>query len=317
VSEADVVVAVLWIGVTAYAVFGGAERGARAREAMDRAITPVWEANHTWLIFNLIVLWTAFPDAFAAIMTTLFVPLILAAFGIVLRGSGFAFRHVAQRLEHKRLFGATFALSSVVTPFFMGTAAGAIASGEVPAEGRGELISSWTGATSILIGVLFVAASAFIAAVFLVHDARREGDERLAEYFRLRALVSGGLTGLLAAVGLIVLHADARYVYDGLSSDALPLVLLSGLCGLGALELLRRGRPRFTRVLAVGAVVAVVWGWGVAQYSYLLPESLTVEQAAAPSGTLVGLLIVLGVAVLLVVPSIVLLFTLHERSRFE
>ena len=124
-SSTDIVLAVLWIGVTAYAVLGGADFGAglwdliagdaesgrRPRELIDRAITPVWEANHTWLIFDLVVLWTAFSEAFAAVMSTLFVPLTLAALGIVLRGSGFAFRHVTKRLEAQRLFGAAFALS--------------------------------------------------------------------------------------------------------------------------------------------------------------------------------------------------------------
>jgi len=327
-SEADIAAAVLWIGVSAYAVLGGAdfgaglwdlvaggaERGARARDLMDRAITPVWEANHTWLIFNLVVLWTAFPEAFGAIMTTLFVPLMLAALGIVLRGSGFAFRHVARRLEHRRLLGATFAFSSLLTPFFMGTAAGAIAAGEVEAGGGGEQFGSWTGTTPLLVGALFVAGSAFIAAVFLVRDARRAGDEVLAGYFRRRALASGALTGALAAAGLVVLHSDARFVYDGLTSEALPLVVLSGVCGLATLVLLIRDTPRFTRPLAVGAFVAVIWGWGAAQYPYLLPTSLKIDQAAAASETLVALLIVFVAAVLLVVPSLALLFSLHQRA---
>ena len=105
VSTADAVAGVLWVGVTLYAVFGGAdfgagfwslvagsgERGKRARALIDWAIGPVWEANHVWLIFVLVVLWTAFSAAFAAIFSTLFIPLSLAALGIVLRGAGFAF----------------------------------------------------------------------------------------------------------------------------------------------------------------------------------------------------------------------------------
>ena len=146
-SSADAVAVVLWIGATLYAVFGGADFGAGfwslsraaaseasgARGLIDWAIGPVWEANHVWLIFVLVVLWTAFSAAFEAVMSTLFIPLSLAAFGIVLRGSGFAFHKVARRRRNRRLAERLFGLSSVLTPFFMGTVVGAIASGRVPA----------------------------------------------------------------------------------------------------------------------------------------------------------------------------------------
>ena len=189
-SRADAVAVVLWIGATFYAVFGGADFGAglwsllagggdhgrRPRELIDWAIGPVWEANHVWLIFILVVLWTGFPDAFAAIGSTLFVPLALAALGIVLRGAGFAIRHVAGPLGVRRALGAAFALSSVLTPFFMGTVVGAVASGRVPADGQGDRLTSWCNGMSILVGVLFVATGAYLAATYLVADARRTGD---------------------------------------------------------------------------------------------------------------------------------------------
>ena len=330
-SEADVVAAVLLLGGTFYAVFGGAdfgvgfwdlvaggaERGERPRALIDHAIAPVWEANHVWLIFCLVVLWTGFPDAFAAVMSTLYVPLLAAAVGIVLRGSGFAFRKVIERLAGRRLFGAVFAFASVLTPFFMGTVIGAVASGRVPAEGVGDRLTSWTGLTSIVIGVLFVAACAYLSAVFLVWDARRAGDDELARYFQRRAVAAGAVTGVLAAVGLVVLHEDARYVYDGLTDEGLPLVILSALAGAGALALLIRGAQRGARVLAVIAVAAVVWGWGIAQYPYLLPTSLKVSQAAAPDDTLTALLVVAGVAALIVVPALALLYSLQQRSLLD
>src|SRR5215203_3592506 len=154
-STPDAVAGVLWVGVTLYAVFGGAdfgagfwalftrhdERGERARSLIDWAIGPVWEANHVWLIFVLVVLWTAFSAAFSAIFTTLYVPIALAALGIVLRGAGFAFRKSVVGLRERRAMGATFAISSVLTPFFMGTVVGAIAAGNVPAEGNGDAFS--------------------------------------------------------------------------------------------------------------------------------------------------------------------------------
>src|SRR5215203_5301350 len=168
-STADAVWWVLLVGVTAYAVFGGAdfgagfwslvagggERGRRARELVDWAIGPVWEANHVWLIFVLVVLWTGFSSAFEAIFSTLFIPLSLAALGIVLRGSGFAFHKTARRLRGRELAERLFGLSSLLTPFFMGTVVGAVASGRVPVgNATGDPVSSWLNPLSLVIGAL-------------------------------------------------------------------------------------------------------------------------------------------------------------------
>ena len=331
-STADAAAAVLWTGVTLYAVFGGAdfgagfwtlvvrggERGTRARALIAWAIGPVWESNHVWLIFVLVVLWTGFPEAFASIMSTLFIPLSLAALGIVLRGAGFAFQGVAARERGRRLATGAFALSSVLTPFFMGTVAGAVASGRVPiGNAKGDPVTSWVNPVSLLIGVLFVAAGAYLAAVFLASDARRFGDPELENYFAARALGAAVAAGVLAVAGIFVLHEDARYIYDGLVSEGLPLVIASAVCGAAALVLLWRGTRRGVRVLAVGAVVAVIWGWGAAQYPYLLPQKLTIEEGAAASETLTALLVVFGVALVLVVPALALLYTLDQRTVLE
>ena len=170
---------------------------------------------------------------------------------------------------------------------------------------------------SLVIGTLFVATSAYLAAVFLVSDARRAAAPDLERYFSNRALVAAVAAGALAAAGLVFLHRDARYVFDGLTGDGLPLVILSLLCGIGVLVLLHLGIRRGARPLAVGAVAAVIWGWGVAQWPYLLPEKLTISAAAAPSATLTGVLVVFGVAVVLVLPAIGLLFTLVQRNLVE
>jgi cytochrome d ubiquinol oxidase subunit II len=331
-SSADAVAAVLWIGVTLYAVFGGAdfgsgfwalvagrgERGRRARALVDWAIGPVWEANHVWLIFMLVTLWTAFPEAFASVMSTLFIPLSLAAVGIVLRGAGFAFHRVAARSSGRRLAEAAFAVSSVLTPFFMGTVVGAVASARVPiGNAEGDPVTSWLNPVSLLLGALFVASGAYLSAVFLVSDARRFGDSDLEGYFAARALAAAFAAGALAVAGIFVLRDDARYIYDGLASEGLPLVLLSLACGLGALLALRRGARRGVRPLAVGAVVAVIWGWGAAQYPYLLPQTLTIEQGAGASETLTAVLVVFGIAVVVVLPALALLFTLDQRSLLD
>ena len=322
----------LWLGLTAYAVFGGAdfgagfwdlaaggtERGAAPRAFIADSIGPVWEANHTWLIFDLVILWTAFPPAFAAIMSTLFVPLTLAALGIVMRGAAFAFRPVAAGLAGRRAAGAVFAVSSVVTPFFLGAAGGAIASGRVPAgNAAGDPWTSWLSPTSLLVGSLAIATCAYLAAVFLVTDARRRARPEMVAYFLRRATLAAVFAGASALAGIVVLRADAPLLADGLLRRGWPLVLASALLGSTALALLYLGRSRGTRALAVGAVVSIVWGWGIAQYPDILPGALSLAEAAAPAGSLEGLLVVFIVAALVVAPSLALLYYLAQGSRLE
>jgi len=326
---ADAVAIVLFFGVTAYAIFGGAdfgagfwdlvaggaERGERPRALIDHSIGPVWEANHVWLIFSLVVLWTAFAEAFASITLTLFVPLTLAAFGIVLRGSSFAFRKAVFRTRDQRNFGAAFALSSVLVPYCMGAVAGAIAAGRVPSGGKaGDPVTSWVNPTSIVGGVLAVTVCAYLSAVYLTWDAKRLDDPEMEAYFRRRSIGAGVAASVIEAVGIVVFYADARYLFDGLVSRALPLVILSGLCGIGSLVLLVRRANHGARLLSVGAVASVVVGWGVAQWPYLLPESLKVDQAAAPEGTLGAVLVVFALAAVIILPSLALLYVLDQKS---
>ena len=320
---------VLLLAVMAYAVFGGAdfgagfwdltaggaERGRQPRSVIERAIGPVWEGNHVWLIFIFVVLWTSFSEAFASITLTLFVPLAIAALGIVLRGASFAFRKAVVTTRSRRIFGGAFALSSVLVPYCMGAVAGGIASGRVPAGGQaGDPVDSWINPTSILGGVLAVAAVAYLSAVYLVWDARRFGDADMAEYFRRRAVAAAIVVAVIGVVGIFVLRADASYLYDGLTSRALPLVILSAICGVSALVLLLRNAARGARVLAILAVASVVASWGVAQWPYLLPTSLTVSAAASPSGTLTAVLVAVALAAVIVVPGFVLLYVLDQKG---
>lgn len=331
-SAADLTAVVLFIGITAYAVFGGAdfgggfwdlvaggdERGRRPRAVIEHAIGPVWEANHVWLIFCLVVLWTCFSEVFASVMLTMFVPLSIAALGIVLRGSSFAFRKVAPTLAEQRLFGAVFATSSVMVPYCLGAVVGGIVAGRVPAGGTsGDLWTSWTGPTSVVGGLLAVAVCAYLAAVYLANDAGRLGEADLVGYFRRRAVGAAVVAGLLAAVGFYALSVDAKHVHDHLTDRSLALVALSALCGLAALYWLLRDRLVWARLAAVGAVAAVVWGWGVAQWPYLLPTNTTVEAAAAPDPTLWTVLVVTVVAVVVIFPALGLLFVLDQRNELE
>jgi cytochrome bd ubiquinol oxidase subunit II len=323
------VAVVLLLAVLAYAVFagadfgaglwdltaGGPQRGAHPRAAIDASIGPVWEANHVWLIFIFVVLWTSFPEAYASITLTMFVPLTIAALGIVLRGSSFAFRKEVVRTRDRRNFGTAFAVSSILVPYCMGAIVGGIASGRVPAGGRaGDPVHSWNNPTSVLGGVLAVVVVAYLSAVYLVWDTRRVGDLELAGYFWRRAIASAVAAGIVALGGIVVLHADAPYLFVELTSRALPLVLLSALCGAGSLLLLVRDATHGARLLAVAAVAAVVIGWGVAQWPYLLPTSLTVPAAASPSGTLTAVLVATGLAAVLVLPGLILLYVLAQRG---
>jgi cytochrome d ubiquinol oxidase subunit II len=217
--------------------------------------------------------------------------------------------------RQQRLYGATFAISSVLVPYCMGAVAGAIASGRVPSGGQaGDWWTSWVNPTSVLGGLLAVAVCAFLASVYLIADAERLGHPGMSEYFRVRSVGAAVAAGAIAFVGIFVLHADAPYIFHGLTSRALPLVIVSALCGLGSLLMLLRGAARIARPLAMAAVATVVIGWGVAQWPYVLPTSLKVSQAAAPDATLGTILFVFVLAAILILPSLAWLYYLDQQS---
>jgi cytochrome d ubiquinol oxidase subunit II len=325
---ADAVGAILLASVTLYAVLGGADfgaglwdllagptgRGRTPRGLIEESITPVWEANHVWLVFDLVIFWTAFPNAFASVMTALALPLWLAAGGIVLRGAGFAFRKEITRLSWQRAAGAAFAFSSLLTPFFMGTVVGAIAAGAVPANASRASLAAWTSPTALLTGFLFVAACGYLAAVYLVVEAERRSDRAMQAYFARRAQAAAVVAGALSLAALFEVQNPDPALFDRLTGRALPLVVLAGVCGLAVLALLTAGRTKGTRVIAALGVAAVIWGWGVAQYPVLLPgTAVTLTNAGATQATFVALVVVAIAAVILVVPSFALLFALQRR----
>jgi cytochrome bd ubiquinol oxidase subunit II len=330
VSLVDVVAAMMFLGVVFYALFAGADFGsgiwdllafegrhaAVLRAQIDRSIGPVWEANHVWLIYVLVFLWTAFPTGFGAIMTTLYVPWLLVGAGIVLRGAGFAFRKFADTMTRARLFGAMFAASSLITPFFLGMIVGAVASGRVPAEGYGGLVESWTGPTSWIGGTLAVLTCAFLAASFLAADAQRAGNAELATWIGRRALACGAVTGVVALGAGLPLDGDADTLADRLEGRAAPLVIVSALSGLVSLWLLWRTRWATARWASVTAVAAIVVGWGVAQYPYLLTDELTLDAAAGARSTLIGLIVTFAIAAVTAVPALVWLFVLVNRREW-
>jgi cytochrome bd ubiquinol oxidase subunit II len=323
------ILAVMWIAVTAYALLGGADfgagiwdllagrrvAGAPRRALIEHAIGPVWEANHVWLIFVLVLMWTAFPPAFAAISSTLYLPLTLVALGVIARGSAFAFRKAIDQPWAQRLFGAAFAFSSVITPWFLGAAAGAVASGRVPPGlARGGAVSSWLNPVSAVTGTFAVAACAFLAACYLTLDARQARDQALTGYFRRRAVASGLAVGACSLAGLLVLRADAPLLYARLTGRALPLIAVAIAAGLASLALAWAGRPAALRLTAAAAVAAVLWAWAAAQYPYLLLPGLTATAGAAPSSTLAAVLVCTVAGGVLLIPSLAALLILVQRA---
>ncbi len=318
------------IGLALYGVLAGADFGAgfwqltagrgeaadRLRERAHDSMGPVWEANHVWLIFVLTVFWTAYPQAFGSIASTLSAALLIAAVGILLRGAAYALRAAADESPRKRMIDTVFGVSSVITPFALGAAVGGIASGRVPVgNARGGAISSWINPTAILIGTLAVVTGVYLAAVFLSGDATRDGEEDLAERFRVRALGAGVIAGAVAIGGFAILHGDAHPLYRGLvTGGGLAALIVSVFAGASTLGLVWARRYEPARYTAAVAVAAIVAGWALAQNPRLLP-GLTVRQAAAPHDTLVALVVAIVAGAVLLLPSLGTLFSLALGGR--
>jgi cytochrome d ubiquinol oxidase subunit II len=340
------------IGLTLYVVLGGADFGAglwqlatlvtpaRTEKARERAeairehahhsMGPVWEANHVWLIFVLTVTWTAYPRAFGAIASTLEVPLMIAGIGIVFRGAAYALRTASAGAREQALIDTVFSLSSLLTPFALGTMIGALVLGTVPlGDAAGGVWSSWTHPFSLLLGALVVVLCAYMAAVYLAADAARGGQSEQAEQaeqaertdlagrFRTRALTAAVAAGALAIALLPVLHADAHRFFTRLvSGPGLIGAIISALGGVGTLGLVLTRRFEAARASAALAVAGLIVGWALAQDPILLP-GLTLAQAASPNQTMIALLAAIAAGVVVLFPSLALLFSLQLRGRFD
>jgi cytochrome bd ubiquinol oxidase subunit II len=318
------------VGLTCYIVLAGADFGAaiwqitaprtreggRIRDFAHNVMAPVWEANHVWLIFVLTVTWTAYPAAFGSIASTLSVALIVAVLGIVIRGAAYAVSAGTSGARQVRDLDIVSALASIVTPFALGACVGGIASGRVPyGNAKGDPVSSWLNPTSAVIGVLAIAISAYLAAVYLCDDAQRRGEHDLVAPYRRRALGAGTVAGLLAVTGLVVLHGDAHPLYRKLiAGPGLPAVIVSGAAGVAALWLVLRRRFQLARHAAALAVAAIVAGWALAQQPWVLP-GLTVDQAAAPRDTLIAVIVAVAGGGIVVIPSLLVLLRLSATGR--
>ena len=328
---AEVPLLFILLGLAAYTLLAGADFGAgfwtlvsggpgRAgiREHARHSMGPVWEANHVWLIFVLVVCWTAYPVAYASIVSTLTVPLFVAGVGIILRGAAYALRGQLEETRHQRSVEIVFALSSVLTPFALGTAVGAIASGRVPVgNAAGNLLTSWLNPTSVFVGALGVATSAYLAAVYLAADARLRQERWLELEFRSRALWAGAIAGALACAGLLVVRQGAPSLWNGLTQGGgLVAVCVSAAAGLLTLGLVWRGTFGLARASAALAVAAIMAGWAIAQRPRFLP-GLTINQAAAGPSILISVIIAVAIGAVVLVPSLLLLFGLFLRGRLD
>jgi len=311
------------IGLAFYTVLAGADFGAgwwqltagkrpdadSIRDHAHRAMGPVWEANHVWLIFVITVVWTAYPVAFGSIASTLSIPLFIAAVGIIFRGTAYALRAGASTKRELSAIDTAFALSSILTPFALGAVIGGIASLRVPVgNAAGDPWTSWLNPTSILIGVLAVVTAAYLAAVFLCADAARLGDPELERKFRTRALAAGLVSGAIALAGLPVLRFDAEPLFhrllEGRGLIGLIASIVAGCATLALVWWKHYEASRYTAALAVAAIIA---GWALAQSPVFL-EGLTVREAAAGRETLVAVVVAVLAGAVVLFPSLALLF---------
>jgi len=328
----DIPMVFVLVGLVLYAVLGGADFGSGAwqllagsgkrasavRDHAHHSMAPVWEANHVWLIFVLTVMWTAYPVALGSIASTLAVPLFIAGIGIVFRGAAYALRAGTASQRELRGIDLAFSLSSVITPFALGTMIGAIAARRVPVgNAAGSLFGSWTGTLPIVIGVLFVVTGSYLAAVYLAGDAARLGDASLEQAFRRRALAAGVVAGAVAVAGLVVVHADEHFLYRGLiDGDGFVAVIVSAFAGIATLALVWVRRFELARLSAAIAVAAIIAGWAVAQQPLIL-RGLTIHQAAAGHDTLVAVIVVLLAGAVILFPSLALLFRLVLAGHLD
>jgi cytochrome d ubiquinol oxidase subunit II len=325
----DALAAVLALSLNAYVLLGGADFGGgvwdllasgprrnRQREVIAHAIGPIWEANHVWLILAIVLTFTCFPVVYARLGTVLHIPLTLMLVGIVLRGSAFTFRtYDSQQDAAQRRWGRIFSSASVITPILLGVSIGAVASGRVGREPQGSFVQRyvepWLTPFAFSVGVLALTLFAFLAAVFLTLETR---DRELAEDFRRRALGAGVAVFFASALVLLLSQETAPLVRTGLMASpwALPLHLLTGVTAVAVLAALWFRRYRLARV-GVGLQVSLIfWGWGMAQYPFLLPPSYTIVNTAAPETTLRLVLIALAIGAVVVLPSLWYLFQIFK-----
>jgi len=320
------------LALIAYAVLGGADFGGgiwdllargpaagRERIAIAHGMGPVWESNNIWLIFVLVVTWTAFPIVFAGVSTALFIPLTLALIGIVLRGAAFSFRsNYGMQIGAGVGWGYTFGIASTITPFFLGTVAGALASGGIRVSGQppqvyANIWTTWTTPFALSCGAFALGLCSVLSATYLTVEAHHSDDEGLAESFRLRAVVSGAVTALIGAVAALLASVQAPVLWHGLIGKALPFSLGAMLLGLMTAAALLRNALLAARVLVAAETACILVAWAVAQWPYLIVPDVTIANAASPASVLGPMLAVALLGMVIVLPSLWYLFRIFKH----
>ena len=327
---ADLVLALLWLALTAYVVLAGADFGGGVWDALARgpsapeqrrlvaeAMGPVWEANHVWLIAMITGLFTTFPLAFSALSLALYVPLSSALIGIVLRGAAFAFRaHGAEAVGATTPWGVLFGVASIITPALLGASAAAASSGAIHVSPAGGVSVSpalpWLTPFALDCALLGLALSAQQAAIYLAVEADDAGEPALRRHFQRRTLLSLGVTAGAALAGLPLAHVWAPVLAAGLAGRARPLLVLVAAVGAGCALAVARGHVRWGRALAIAQAIGIVWAWGVAQYPYLIVPDVTVANSAASLVTLLSFVAIAVGGGVLLVPSLWLLFSVFK-----
>ncbi len=295
-------------------------RKARQRELLAHAIGPIWEANHVWLIAVVVLLFTCFPHAFAAIMTALHIPVTLALLGIVARGASFVFRTYSHGGELAQVrWGRVFSVASVVTPVLLGVTLGTIASGALRWEDGvyvSGFVGPWCRAFPFSVGVFVLAIFSFLGAVYTCAEIPAD-EPGLREDFRRRALASGAAVGAAAGLTWVLAYSGAPELSRGLSAHwwAWPLQVATGAAAVGVLAALWRRRYLLARALAVVQTALIVLGYGAGLFPYLVVPDVTLADAAAPPAThrlvliaFVGGMVVLG-------PSLYVLYRVFKGER--
>jgi cytochrome bd ubiquinol oxidase subunit II len=318
--------AVILYALLAGADFGGGiwdlfafgPRAQEQRKIIAKAIAPVWEANHVWLILAIVLLFTAFPPAFAAMMTALHIPMSLVLIGIVLRGSSFVFRRYgSQKQKNFRRWSTIFGIASFLTPFFLGLNLGALSTGEiqmvegVPSNG---FFAAWTSPFALSCGVFAQFLFAFLAAVYLTVEA--EIDPLLQNDFQQRALISGILLAPIAWMVFLLSKISAPVIYEDLTSWwGAWLLAVTSICAITTLWALWTRRFVFARLAAITQVALILLGWGFAQYPFLVVPQYTITNAVASAATLRFVLASLGLGSLVLFPSLWYLFRVFKFGQ--
>jgi cytochrome d ubiquinol oxidase subunit II len=326
---ASICAVLVGMGLVAYATLGGADFGGgvwdllangplaeRQRKAIANALGPVWEANNVWLVYVLVVTWTAFPVVYASVSTALFVPVVLALVGIVCRGAAFGFRsHYGRRATIGNVWGQVFSIASTITPFLLGCIAGTIASGRIRVVNgtvNVNYLTVWISPFSFACGAFAVMLCAELAATYLTVEAQTSGDLALMVVFRGKAIVAGAITAALGAVAAIVAAIEAPRLWHGLLGSALPLSLAAILIGLAAAVTLLTGLYRAARLLVMAETACIFAAWGVAQYPYLIVPDVTLTNAASPPSVLAAVIIASLVGMMVLLPSLWYLFHIFK-----